>query len=186
MNPFRAGVKDFFGEGNQFQVDTSKPITIVTEFHGDSSGELVEIKRKFLQEGKVIEHPSSKIDTMDKQFDSITDEMCESTKNAFTDKNDFKNKGGLKKMGQSLKNGMVLVMSIWDDHDANMLWLDSTYPTDKTTWGGPRGTCDITSGKPTDVENQHPDAHVMYSDIRVGDIGSTYSDMVYEKPQFLQ
>lgn len=33
-------------------------------------------------------------------------------------------------MGKSMDNGMVLVMSIWDDHEANMLWLDSTYPTD--------------------------------------------------------
>jgi len=112
--------------------------------------------------------------------------MCENVKNAFTDKNDFKAKGGLNKMGQSLKKGMFLVMSIWDDHDANMLWLDSTYPTDKTSWGGPRGTCDINSGKPSDVENQFPDSHVMYSDIRVGDIGSTYGDLVYEKPEFLQ
>ena len=23
---------------------------------------------------------------------------------------------------------MVLVMSLWDDHEVNMLWLDSTYP----------------------------------------------------------
>lgn len=66
LNPFRAGVKDFYGEGSQFQVDTSKPFTIVTEFHGDSNGDLAEIKRKFVQEGKVIEHPESKIDTMDK------------------------------------------------------------------------------------------------------------------------
>lgn len=48
LNPFRAGVKDFYGEGSQFQVDTSKPFTIVTEFHGDSNGDLAEIKRKFV------------------------------------------------------------------------------------------------------------------------------------------
>ena len=68
------------------------------------------------------------------------------------DPNDFKNKGGLKKMGDAMANGMVLVMSIWDDHAANMLWLDSTYPTTKTSIGGPRGTCATTSGKPSDVE----------------------------------
>ena len=84
-------------------------------------------------------------------------------------------------MGESMKNGMVLVMSLWDDHEANMLWLDSTYPTDKTTWGGPRGTCDINSGKPSDVENQYPNSYVKYSDIRIGDIDSTYTDMVQEE-----
>jgi hypothetical protein len=33
-------------------------------------------------------------------------------------------------MGEALKRGMVLVMSLWDDHEANMSWLDSNYPTD--------------------------------------------------------
>jgi cellulose 1,4-beta-cellobiosidase len=34
-------------------------------------------------------------------------------------------------MGEALRRGLVLVMSIWDDHDANMLWLDSDYPLNK-------------------------------------------------------
>jgi cellulose 1,4-beta-cellobiosidase len=41
----------------------------VTEFHtsdGSDTGDLVEIRRKFVQNGKVIEHPSSKIDGLDK------------------------------------------------------------------------------------------------------------------------
>jgi len=33
-------------------------------------------------------------------------------------------------MGEALGRGMVLVMSIWDDHAAHMLWLDSDYPVD--------------------------------------------------------
>jgi len=84
-----------------------------------------------------------------------------------------------------MKNGMVLVMSIWDDSAAHMLWLDSTYPTDKTTWGGPRGTCPTDSGNPDDVRKQSPDAYVTYGDIRIGDIDSTYGDMLYEQ-EFLQ
>ena len=28
-------------------------------------------------------------------------------------------------MGESLARGHVLVMSLWDDHLANMLWLDA-------------------------------------------------------------
>jgi len=100
--------------------------------------------------------------------------MCDAFKDIMGDKNDFKKKGGLKMMGESLKNGMVLVMSIWDDHASNMLWLDSTYPTDKTTIGGPRGDCAITSGKPDDVEREHPNSGVKFSDIKIGDIDSTY------------
>ena len=41
---------------------------------------------------------------------------------------DFKDKGGIKLMGEAMGRGMALVMSMWDDHDVNMLWLDSTYP----------------------------------------------------------
>ena len=33
-------------------------------------------------------------------------------------------------MSESMSRGMVLVMSLWDDHDARMLWLDSKYPVD--------------------------------------------------------
>ena len=77
-------------------------------------------------------------------------------------------------MGEHLGDGMVLVMSLWDDYDVSMLWLDSTYPTDKTSWGGPRGDCSIDSGKPSDVENNSPWSNVTFSSIRIGDIGSTY------------
>ena len=80
-------------------------------------------------------------------------------------------------MGDAMSKGMVLVMSLWDDHAANMLWLDSTYPTTKTGapgTGGPRGTCATTSGVPADVENQHPHSHVKFSDIKFGDICSTF------------
>ena len=32
--------------------------------------------------------------------------------------------GGLRAMGESMERGHVLVMSLWDDHSVNMLWLD--------------------------------------------------------------
>lgn len=79
-------------------------------------------------------------------------------------------------MGAGLAEGMVLVMSLWDDHAANMLWLDSTYPTSasSTTPGAARGSCDISSGEPSDVEANHPNAYVVYSNIKVGPLGSTF------------
>ena len=83
--------------------------------------------------GKEHDQPMTKVDAMSKQYDSLTDEMCGDIKTAFGDTNSFASRGGMKGMGESMKNGMVLVMSIWDDHEANMLWLDSTYPTDKTS-----------------------------------------------------
>lgn len=56
-------------------------------------------------------------------------------------------------MSDALGRGVVLVMSLWDDHSANMLWLDSTYPTNSTQPGSVRGECSIDSGKPDVVES---------------------------------
>merc|ERR1712126_322434 len=77
---------------------------------------------------------------------------------------------------ETKKNGMVLVMSLWDDHDANMLWLDSNYPLDKdpSEPGVNRGPCPEDSGVPADVEAEFPDATVIFSKVRVGDLDSTY------------
>jgi len=135
---------------------------------------LKEVRRVFIQDGKVIAHPHSNIPGLDTQYDSLTDESCTAFHGAMGDKNDFMAKGGMKKMGKAMENGMVLVMSIWDDGAAHMLWLDSTYPTDQTTIGGPRGTCPTTSGVPDDVRKAHPNATVKFSDIKFGEIGSTY------------
>jgi cellulose 1,4-beta-cellobiosidase len=80
-------------------------------------------------------------------------------------------------MAKALSTGMVLVMSIWDDHNSNMLWLDSTFPTDKnpdTDLGTGRGECDITSGVPADVESKNADASVVYSNIKFGTLNSTF------------
>jgi cellulose 1,4-beta-cellobiosidase len=51
--------------------------------------------------------------------------LCSAQKTAFDDTNAFSAKGGIAAMGKALEEGMVLVMSLWDDHAANMLWLDS-------------------------------------------------------------
>ena len=62
-------------------------------------------------------------------------------------------------------------------HYANMLWLDSTYPTDKdpSQPGIGRGTCGTGSGVPADVESQNASASVTYSNIKFGPIGSTFN-----------
>lgn len=160
-------------------VDSTQKMRVITQFitaDGTPEGDLVEVRRLFEQNGQVFEHPYSAIDTLDTQYNSITDDMCNAHKGAFGDINDFYLKGGVYAMGDAMDDGMVLVMSLWDDYDVDMLWLDSTYPTDKTTWGGPRGTCSTDSGKPEDVENNNPSSNVTFSSIRIGDIGSTYGD----------
>lgn len=78
-------------------------------------------------------------------------------------------------MGKSLERGMVLVLSLWDDTDAHMLWLDSDYPLDKDPKepGVGRGPCSRDSGKPDDVRRMYPDATVKFMNVKVGTLGST-------------
>merc|ERR1712126_144904 len=88
------------------------------------------------------------------------------------------------RMGDQMKNGMVLAMSLWDDLEANMLWLDSDYPvgcdpSTPTDHGCHRGPCPVDSGVPDEVEEQYPDAGVTYGNPRVGDIDTTYLDRLY-------
>ncbi|KAI0778793.1 cellobiohydrolaseI, partial [Trametes elegans] len=176
FNSWRMGDQTFLGPGKT--VDTSKKFTVVTQFltEGNStSGNLKEIRRLYVQDGKVIANSKTKIPGLD-AYDSITDDFCNAQKEAFGDTNSFEKLGGLKQMGASFEKGMVLVMSIWDDHEARMLWLDSAYPLDKdpSQPGVSRGPCDRSSGEPNDVESNSPDATVIFSNIKTGPIGSTY------------
>merc|ERR1712232_592762 len=174
LNTYRFGDKTFFGEGSSFAVDTSAPFTIVTQFitsDNTDTGDLVEIRRKYVQGGKVIETP--KLDVDGKEFHSITTDFCTSQKKETGDKDEFGIRGGLKQMGRALGRGMVLVMSIWDDGAAHMLWLDSTYPVGASGPGAERGPCDPSSGDPNPTRAKYPDSLVKYMNIKVGTIGST-------------
>ena len=170
FNSYRQGDKTFYGKGKT--VDTSKKFTVVTQFVG--SGDSMEIKRFYVQGGKVIPNSESKIEGV--PGNSITTKFCDAQKQVFGDTYTFKEKGGMANMSKALEKGMVLVMSLWDDHYANMLWLDSTFPTDKdpNVPGIGRGECDITSGVPADVESQSGDATVIYSNIKAGPLNSTF------------
>jgi cellulose 1,4-beta-cellobiosidase len=148
------GATSFYGKG--MTVDTGSKFTVVTQFitsDGTTSGTLTEIKRFYVQNSVVIPNSASTIDGV--TGNSLTDAFCDAQKTAFGDQNQFKAKGGLANMGASLKKGMVLVMSVWDDHTANMFWLDAPYPPtkDASAPGVSRGTCSPSSGAPTDVES---------------------------------
>merc|ERR1711982_209174 len=141
LQSYRLGNKNFFGPGSEFEVDSTKPITVTTQFitnDGTDTGKLVEVKQFYTQDGT-----------------------------------NFLEKGGLGQIEKAIDAGVVLVMSLWDDHYANMLWLDSTYPVDSTDPGAARGTCSTDSGVPADVEKEQADSSVIFSDIRFGPIGST-------------
>ncbi|KAG8782980.1 Exoglucanase 1 [Ceratobasidium sp. 428] len=177
FNSFRMGDQTFFGKG--LTVDSSQKITVVTQFitaDGTATGTLSEIRRLYVQNGKVIQNSKTNIAGM-AAYDSITDAFCAAQKTAFGDTNTFAAKGGFTQMSKAFDQGMVLVMSVWDDHAANMLWLDSDYPTtaSASSPGVHRGNCATTSGVPADVEVSAASASVTYSNIRFGDIGSTYT-----------
>jgi hypothetical protein len=56
------GDKSFLGPGKT--IDTTKKITLVTQFitdTGTSSGNLIEIRRKYVQDGKVYQNSQSQI-----------------------------------------------------------------------------------------------------------------------------
>ncbi|KAH9932018.1 cellobiohydrolaseI [Epithele typhae] len=176
FNSWRMGDQTFLGPGKK--INTSSKFTVVTQFvtnNNSTSGTLSEIRRLYVQNGVVIANSKTAVSGLS-AYDSITDAFCNAQKTAFGDTNSFEKLGGLKQMGAAFDKGMTLVMSIWDDHTANMLWLDSNYPLDKSasTPGVSRGPCSTSSGVPANVESQSPGATVVFSNIKYGPIGSTY------------
>ncbi|OAA61071.1 glycoside hydrolase family 7 protein [Niveomyces insectorum RCEF 264] len=173
FNSYRQGVKDFYGPG--MTVDTKSKFTVVTQFIKGSDGDLEAIRRFYVQGGKVIPNSESTIPgTSGNQIDTT---FCKAQKVAFGDGDHFTEKGGMAQFTKAVSKGMVLVMSLWDDHYANMLWLDSTYPTDgdASQPGKARGSCSTDSGVPADVESKEADNQVIYSNIKFGPINSTFA-----------
>ncbi|SPO05179.1 probable cellulose 1,4-beta-cellobiosidase [Cephalotrichum gorgonifer] len=166
-NPYRLGNTDFYGPGKT--VDTSKVFTVITRFEKDS------VYQIFIQDGKTIEVPAPKVDGISADSNKITPEFCTAAPIAFDDFNRFDEVGGFPVLNEALALPMVLVLSIWSDHYANMLWLDSTYPPEKEGQpGAARGDCPQDSGVPSEVLSQYADSAVIWSNIRYGPIGSTY------------
>lgn len=178
INPFRMGNETFYGRGPAFAVDTTRPMTVVTQFltdDGTDDGDLSEIRRFYVQGGRIVHSPPSTI-LGPKNSDSITDDFCMAKKTLFGDVNDFQTKGGNRAMGESLDRGQVLALSLWDDVEVNMLWLDSAYPLDKPTTapGVRRGMCPGgESSTPTYVRKTYPDGYVKFANAAIGEINST-------------
>merc|ERR1719230_2079757 len=176
INPYRLGEKKFWGPGSDFAVDSSQPVQVTTQFitdDGTDNGKLTEVKQFYTQNGKTIEHPSYTVNG--NQHSDITDDYCSDWVAETKDGTNFLEKGGLGAVEQAFENGVVLVMSMWDDHYANMLWLDSTYPVDSSDPGAARGPCPTTSGDPKDVKSSQANSKVTFSDIKFGKIGTTTS-----------
>jgi len=170
----RLGLENFFGPGSSFTIDSSKPVTVVTQFvtaDGTDSGKLSGVRQFYVQNGKTIEHPEYMLNG--RKHNTINDDFCADWVAETMDGTNYLEKGGLAAVETAIEKGVVLVISLWDDHEANMLWLDSTYPIDGKQAGSSRGTCSTDSGVPADVEKDVPDSKVIFSDIKWGAIGST-------------
>merc|ERR1719396_305894 len=64
FNAYRMGASDFYGAGPGFTLDTTKPMTVVTQFittDGTDTGDLAEIRRLYVQDGKVIADANSTV-----------------------------------------------------------------------------------------------------------------------------
>merc|ERR1711939_904199 len=132
VNPNRFNHTDFYGRGSGFKIDTTKPFTVVTQFHDED--EELSVTQHYIQGGKKIEHP----DYLGK-------------------------KGGMKSVRGALDRGVTLVLSMWDDIDVHMNWLDSVMDGDDVSKPGKyRGPCDPTLGDPERHREKHPKSHISY------------------------
>ncbi|ROV96533.1 hypothetical protein VMCG_07777 [Cytospora schulzeri] len=156
FNPYSLGYRNYWAPGGT--VDTTKPFKVITQFitdDGTTDGTLSEIRRIY-QQGNVtvpsaISAPSG---------DSINSTWCSAVDSSVDEY------GNLESMGQALGRGMVMAFSIWNDDSQYMSWLDS----------GSSGPCNGTEGSPNLIQKKAPGAHVVFSNIKWGDIGSTFTD----------
>merc|ERR1712048_1505941 len=147
----------FWGPGSDNKINSQQPVTVTTQFitdDGTDNGQVTQVRQFYTQNGVTIEHPQYTVNG--NQHDRITDEYCADSVAQTQDGTNFLDKGGMKTISESLEQGVVLVMSLWDDHYANMLWLDSTYPVDSSDPGAYRGSCSTDSGGPTPSPSPTP------------------------------
>ncbi|KAI1816517.1 endoglucanase EG-1 [Poronia punctata] len=160
-NTYRFGQKEYYGEGPEFKVDTTKPFTVVTQFPADSDGNLVGIRRVYVQDGNVIW-----ADTVEQEgvpeVDYATDEYCSATGATA-----FERLGAMQAFGESLSRGMVLTFSLWWDEGGFMSWLDGA--------ADGAGPCNATEGDPNVIRQIEPAPQVTFSNMKWGEINSTFA-----------
>ena len=92
---YRLNDKTYYGSGAGFRIDTSKPMTVVTQFlttDGTDNGDLKEVRRFYVQNGQRIDNSKVNFPGLD-PYDSITDEFCQRAKGLFEDTDDHTRKG---------------------------------------------------------------------------------------------
>lgn len=160
-NTYRLDQADYYGEGSGFDVDTTQPFTVVTQFPVDeATGQLSAINRLYVQGGVVV-----RAETVDKEglpaVDGITADYC--TASGATA---FDRLGALAAMGDAMARGMVMAFSIWWSTDGSMVWLDGA-----SQGAGP---CTDADDLPENILAVEPEPEVTFSNLKWGEIGSTF------------
>lgn len=155
-NPYRVHQFEYYGPG--YTVDTARPVTVVTQFPADDEGKLKEIRRLYVQDGRIIKNAVIAVEGLP-EYNYVTDEFC-----AATGSDRFMDLGALGGMGDAMTRGMVLCMSIWWDEGGHMTWLDSEEA----------GPCKEGEGDPKNILEVEANPTVIFSNIKWGEIGSTY------------
>ncbi|KAH6721958.1 concanavalin A-like lectin/glucanase domain-containing protein [Leptodontidium sp. MPI-SDFR-AT-0119] len=161
FNPYGVGNPDFYGEQPEADVDTKRPFTVVTSFPAEN-GVLKSITRKYIQDGKIISNAVVNLPNRVKK-DYIDDAFCEENPGGTRR---FTELGGMAEMGEAMSRGMVLAFAVWWDVGGFMDWLDGT--------ASGAGPCNSTEGNPEFIKTIQPDVAVEFSEIKWGEIGSTY------------
>lgn len=171
-NAYKNGNKNFYGYGRKFDVDTSRPFTVVSQYPANKDGTLKQYNRLYVQDGRIIKQATI----------NVTAETNEALANFYGNgKQNFMDEeyckvsggteryldlGGTREMGAAMSRGMVLIFSIWWDAGGYMQWLDGS-----ATNSGP---CDATEGSPENIVKAEPFPEVTFSEVKWGEIGSTY------------
>jgi cellulose 1,4-beta-cellobiosidase len=175
-NAFRLGYRDFYGPGHK--LDSSRAFTAVTQFitsDGTDEAPLVEVRRFYLQDGRVLQPPLV--------AGSMTDRSIAEQKRLFGEPDTFAEHGGMASLGSALDRGLVLVLSIWDDAATGMQWLDSTFPPGATGPGAVRGPCDTAVRRSVaELRAAHGGARARFGDIAVGPLNSTWRETASAPP----
>jgi cellulase len=159
-NPYKNGNPHYYGLGAGFNVDTSRPFTVVTQFPAFPNGTLQQINRLYVQDGKIIGNAAQN-ETGMQPWTSIDTAYCEANDGG----SHFLDLGGMPTIGGALTRGMVLIFSIWWDTSGNMTWLDS----------GSAGPCTADESGPVVIQKEQPDVQVTWSNIKWGEINSTFT-----------
>ncbi|EGX44940.1 hypothetical protein AOL_s00173g41 [Orbilia oligospora ATCC 24927] len=174
FNSYRLGAKNFYGRGPEFTIDSTKKMTVVTQFitdDGKDRGELVEIRRLYVQNGVVIANAAANLTGL-LNYDSISDEYCAKEVEVLGGSGTNELRGGSKVMGEAMERGMVLALSLWWDNGSYMWWLDGKNPGDPESLR--RGPCNTEVESTPQYITANSKPSVIFSNIKLGDFGTTY------------